>query len=260
MPVDVPEPDVVLLLLPRTPGCTDRTAPCSSHRRYRGHRVWGRRDRSSQPPCDSQSAVWPPGIRRGARLGTEIVELSCWPANSRYGNSSLMSTWYNSGGRLVVLRRPGLAAVERHVRAAVVRLNEDVRVVRIDPHVVVVAVRYRLARPRLTAVLRFPVTLGHAPQDVRVRRMRFEMAVVKRAVDDRLEVGHLRPHRTAVVRSIDTALAVRRLDQDVDAIRVGGRTRRDRTCRAGRSATLRSGASRCLHHQMTCTRPLRSRR
>ena len=34
----------------------------------------------SQPPCASQSAVWPPGILLGGRLGTEIVELSCWPA------------------------------------------------------------------------------------------------------------------------------------------------------------------------------------
>ena len=45
------------------------------------------------------------------------------------------------GGRLVVLRRPSHAAVERDVGTTVVGLNPDVRVVGVDPHVVVVPVR-----------------------------------------------------------------------------------------------------------------------
>ena len=48
---------------------------------------------------------------------------------------------------LVVLRGPGLAAVPRDVGAPIVRLDEKIRVVGVDPHVVVVTVRASTAAP-----------------------------------------------------------------------------------------------------------------
>src|SRR5437588_5421277 len=44
-------------------------------------------------------------------------------------------------GGLIHLRRPRAPAVERNIRATIVRLNDDVAVFRTDPDVVIVAVR-----------------------------------------------------------------------------------------------------------------------
>src|SRR6185436_8978640 len=44
-------------------------------------------------------------------------------------------------GRLAVLRRPGAAAVDRDVHAAVVRLDHAQGIAGVDPQVVIVAVR-----------------------------------------------------------------------------------------------------------------------
>ena len=47
------------------------------------------------------------------------------------------------GGRLIGLRAPGAAAVDRHVRAAIVGLDHVLRIPGIDPNIVIVAVRSR---------------------------------------------------------------------------------------------------------------------
>jgi hypothetical protein len=68
---------------------------------------------------------------RPARVGLDAIEL---------------------GGHLVVLRGPGLSAVDRDIRAAVVAVDQDLVVRGVDPEVVVVAVRRANAVPRLAAV------------------------------------------------------------------------------------------------------------
>ena len=63
-------------------------------------------------------------------------------------------------GRLIHLRRPGAAAVGGDVCAAVVRLDHDLAVFRVDPDVVVVAVRRAKRRERFTAVGGFEEAFG----------------------------------------------------------------------------------------------------
>ncbi len=86
-------------------------------------------------------------------------------------------------GHLVQLRRPRAAAVERHVGAAIVRLNHDVAVLRIDPDVVIVAVRCAQQRERLAAVGRFEEALRPGIDDVRIGRIGAERGVVERPLN-----------------------------------------------------------------------------
>ena len=103
------------------------------------------------------------------------------------------------GRVLVELRRPRPAAVERDVGAAVVRLDEDVGVVRVDPHAVVVAVRRRLAAPALAAVGRFPERQVVDVDDVVARRIDVDVRVVEGPGDEAGLAAHLLPCRAGIV-------------------------------------------------------------
>src|SRR5260221_2307303 len=59
-------------------------------------------------------------------------------------------------GRLVVDRRPGLAAVEADAGAAIVALDHSVRIGRIDPEIMIIAVRRLDLREASAAIGRFP--------------------------------------------------------------------------------------------------------
>ena len=131
-------------------------------------------------------------------------------------------------GGLVMLARPCLATVERDVGATVIRLDENIRVVRVDPHIVVVAVRRLVTSPRGTRVLGLEIALRHSPKDVRVLRMRFEVAVIKRPVPDGLEVRYLTPTGATIIGAVDAAFFSRRLDEHVDTVGIRGGNRQVR--------------------------------
>ena len=100
-------------------------------------------------------SVWEPGI------GGEVVELR---------------------GRLVVDRGPGVAAVERHAGAAVVALDHAVRVGRVDPQVVVVAVRGRHRGEGVAGVGGLPRLQVQHPHGVGVPRIGEHVVVVPGAL------------------------------------------------------------------------------
>ncbi len=123
-------------------------------------------------------------------------------------------------GRLVVLRAPARPAIGRDGRAAVVPLEQDLRVVRVDPDDVVVAVRGMQFRPRLAAVARHPqrVDLRHVGR-VRVVRVGEDAHVVEGALTELPFLVHARPGGAGVGRAEDAALL--RLDDGVEDVRVG---------------------------------------
>ena len=97
-----------------------------------------------------------------------------------------------------------LAAVVADVEAAVVAVHHVLAVVRVDPDRVVVHVTHAAldARERLRAVDRLRGVLAADEDDLGVRRIDANLAVVHRAV---VLVGHERPRLALVVRSPDAA-------------------------------------------------------
>ncbi len=89
------------------------------------------------------------------------------------------------GRRLVELRRPGLAAIVRNVGAAIVALDKQVRVLRVDPHVVIVFMRHAQALPGLAAVDRLLVQRRHAIDDIGILRVHVDVGVIERTGADR---------------------------------------------------------------------------
>jgi hypothetical protein len=59
-------------------------------------------------------------------------------------------------GRLIVLRAPGLSGIHRNGGAAVVAFEQNLRVVRVDPDHVIIAVRRFQFRECFGAVVRNP--------------------------------------------------------------------------------------------------------
>ena len=103
-------------------------------------------------------------------------------------------------------------------RAAVVPLDHVLRVLRIDPHVVIIAVRNRRGAKRLAAVGALEPAFVANPDDIRVVRVDAERGVVERARDQRARTIDQRPARAAVFGSIQTRAGLG-LNQCVDAIR-----------------------------------------
>ncbi len=130
-------------------------------------------------------------------------------------------------GRLVVDRRPRLPAVEAHARAAVVGLDHPPRVLRIDPEVVVVAVRRGELAERLAAVGRFPQRVVRDPDRVHVLRIREHVHVVPGTSAQPRVFADALPRRARVVRAEQRAVvgfhhrvhapAVRGRHDDADA-------------------------------------------
>ncbi len=113
--------------------------------------------------------------------------------------------------RLIVLRRPGLSAVERDGGAAVVAQDHPARVVRIDPEIVVVSVGHRQVGEGLPAVGRLVHLDVREINGVGVPRIGSDPRVVPGALADLVIVVDLR-ELAAVVLAAEEA-AVLRLDE-----------------------------------------------
>ena len=123
----------------------------------------------------------------------------------------------NLRGRLVLLGRPGSAAVEADVGAAVVALDEIQRIVGVDPQSVVVTVRDADRPEARAAVDRTPEHHVQNVDRVGVLRVGLEVGVVPRPLAQ-LAVGAHQPELlAAVVGTEEAALFV--LDQGPDSVR-----------------------------------------
>ncbi len=123
----------------------------------------------------------------------------------------------------VVLLGPGLPAVERHVGAAVVRIDHPIRLVWRDPQVVVVAVRHADRPKRLPAVAR-PIEAGvERVDDVGILRIGIDPRVVERPLPESALLVDPGPGRAAIIRAEHAAAVV--LHDGVDAPRRGRRDR-----------------------------------
>ena len=141
------------------------------------------------------------------------------------------------GGRLVILCRPRPAAVQGHVGAAVVGLDLDAGILRVDPEVVVVAVGGRAAREAPSTVVRLVETLVVDVDVVRIGRVGGDSRVIERPVHEATLVADQLPRLTEVVGAIKPLVRVGRLDQRIDTVgRVRGDREVDLSDQAGRKA------------------------
>ena len=124
-------------------------------------------------------------------------------------------------GRLVVDRRPRLPAVERHAGAAVVSLDHPSGVRRIDPEVVVVAVRGGDLAERLAAVDGLPQAIVRHPYRVDVDGIGEDVHVVPGTPAKACLLAAPLPGGAAVVGAEERA--VLGLDHGVDTPAVGRR-------------------------------------
>ena len=127
------------------------------------------------------------------------------------------------GGRLVENRRPALAAVEADVGAAVVDLQDGVRVVRVEPHAVVVAMRVVDRHERLAAVDRLLQAQLVDPDFVLVLRVDVDVVEVERPRAQALAAVDHRPRLAGVVRAVETAGVAEALDHGVEHARIAAR-------------------------------------
>ena len=81
-------------------------------------------------------------------------------------------------GGLVVDRTPGLAAVKGHICATVIRIDDVVAILRVKPHVVVIAMRRRHLLPILAAVDRLIQARVQRPDGIGIGLVYRNMDVV----------------------------------------------------------------------------------
>src|SRR5712691_2557283 len=124
-------------------------------------------------------------------------------------------------GELVVDGRPGVTTVERDAGTAVVPLDHALRVTRIDPQVVVVAVRCGDLEERSPAVDRFPALVVEDPDRVGVLWVSEDMLVVPGTPLQVAVVTDQLPGRPTIVGAEEPA--VLGLDSHPHAPRFGGR-------------------------------------
>ena len=117
--------------------------------------------------------------------------------------------------RLVEDARPGAAAIGRHVRAAVVRLNRVGGVVGIEPDAVVVAVWCRHGAERRAAVAGALQRQRAHPDVVRVLRIDVDVVEIERPAAQVRGVVHELPGRSRIGRLVESALGARRFDHRV---------------------------------------------
>src|SRR5258706_14724926 len=124
------------------------------------------------------------------------------------------------GRRLVVNGRPALAAVLRDHGPAVVPVDDPVGILRIDPEVVMIAVRYRELLERVAAIVREPRRDVEYPHRLRIRRVRVDVVVVPGALSEVAVLTPPLPGLTEVVGAEDPT--VLGLDDRVHAAGLGG--------------------------------------
>ena len=119
-------------------------------------------------------------------------------------------------GGLVHLSGPGDAAVGGDVRPAVIRLDHEVRVVGVDPEIVIVAVRrvQRLESPAAVGGLE-EAFIVHEDR-VRVLRMCVNVRVVEGPAQEALLVRLAAPCSAGIVGTVQSALVPGRFDERVD--------------------------------------------
>ena len=122
-------------------------------------------------------------------------------------------------GRLVLQRRPGLAAIDRDARAAIVRVREPMRIFRIDPESVMIAMARGQELECLAAIDRAERARysKHKPCRRRIR-VRVNFAEIPGPLPEAAVVVDLRPIVAAIFRAKDAAFF--RLDDRVNAIRI----------------------------------------
>src|SRR6185436_6699343 len=144
-------------------------------------------------------------------------------------------------GRLVVLRRPGAAAVDRDVHAAVVRLDHAQGIAGVDPQVVIVAVRRADGGEGPAAVLRtVKLDVDHV-DGLFVPGIGIDPGVIPGALAQRPVLVGAGPGRAAVLRAEHAAL----LGLD-DGVEVVGVARRDVDADDAESALGQAGLVRQL--------------
>src|SRR5256884_440965 len=122
-------------------------------------------------------------------------------------------------GRLVVLRGPISAAVNRDGGTAVVAVDQAIGILRIDPQSVMIAVRRVEALESLASV-DGPIKPGVGDVHlVRILRVRPNVGEIPRPLAEAVVVIDKRPLRTAVIAAIQTALPG--FDQRVHDIVIG---------------------------------------
>src|SRR5260221_4699180 len=109
-------------------------------------------------------------------------------------------------GRLIVQRRPRLGAVEGDRCAAVVALDDAATVLRVKPHVVVVAVGHGHLGKRLAAVDRPPQTRVQHPDGVGILWVGVDVQIVPGPAARLALLAQLLPRLAAVVRAEDGAI------------------------------------------------------
>ena len=126
---------------------------------------------------------------------------------------------------LITLRAPRTAAVQRDGRAAIVAVDETVRIFRVDPHDVRVAVRHSHRRERAAAVYRAMHGEIHDVHGVLVHRVRREAHVVEGPHDELLIAAGARPCGAGIVGAEHAAQRILCFDVRVHTLRIGGRHR-----------------------------------
>ncbi len=127
------------------------------------------------------------------------------------------------GMRLVEDGGPAPPAVQRDVGPAVVDLQHDLRVVRVDPDAVIVAVRRAEAGEGLAAVHRLVEPELVDVDLVLVLRVDADVVEVERARAQPLAVVDQRPGLAGVARLVEAALGAGRLDHRVEHPRIAAR-------------------------------------
>ena len=129
------------------------------------------------------------------------------------------------GRGLIVHGGPRLASVLRHLRATVVADHDGLRIVRVEPQVVRVAVWDPDALEGPAAVDRFPEAHVQGVDRVLVHRVGVNVRVVPGPLPELAVRIHLRPRVAPVVRAVHAAVLPGRLYQGPHAV---GVRRRDR--------------------------------
>ena len=100
---------------------------------------------------------------------------------------------------LIALRAPRAAAVQRNRRPAVVPVDQAVRIIRVNPHDVRVAVRHTNGRKRASAVNGAVHREVHDIHGVFVDRIRREAHVIERTHDKLLIAAGPRPRGACII-------------------------------------------------------------
>ena len=124
---------------------------------------------------------------------------------------------------LIVLRAPTLATIQRDRRAAIVRIDQVIRVGRVDPEAVIVAMRGGHIGERAPAVDALEQWRVAHPHHLGVLRIGRDVHVIPRARLNQPVARHLPPRLTGIVTAKQTT--VLRFHNRVHAIGIGRRHR-----------------------------------